>query len=56
MELRVRAGAALTRYAACEYYRIARARQARRDGVTRVNQWSNLLQPAADSNPVDVGR
>lgn len=52
----MRVGAALTTYAACEHYRIARARQARRDGVTRVNQWSNLLQPAADSNPVDMGR
>lgn len=34
----------------------ARVRQARREGVTRVNQWLNPRNEAADSNLADMGR
>ena len=34
----------------------ARVRQARRRGVTRVNQWQNPLKRGTGSNLVDMGR
>lgn len=37
-------------------YQTARVRQARRKGVTQVNQWLNPLKEATGSNRVDVGR
>ena len=38
------------------HYQTARARQARRKGVTKVNQWLNPLKRETGSNLVDVGR
>jgi len=38
------------------YCQTARARQARRKGATKVNQWLNSLKQDAGSNLVDVGR
>ena len=37
------------------HYQTARVRQARRKGVTRVNQWLNPLKRETGSNLVDVG-
>ena len=38
------------------HYQTARARQARRKGVTKVNQWLNPLKRVTGSNLVDMGR
>jgi hypothetical protein len=38
------------------YYQTARVRQARRKGVTKVNQWLNPLKRETGSNLVDEGR
>ena len=37
------------------YYQTARARQTRQRGVTKVNQWLNLLKRGTNSNLVDMG-
>jgi hypothetical protein len=37
------------------YYQTARVRQARQRGVTKVNQWLNLLKRGTNSNLVDMG-
>ena len=37
------------------HYQTARARQTRQRGVTKVNQWLNLLKGGTNSNLVDMG-
>jgi len=37
------------------YYQTTRARQASQRGVTKVNQWLNLLKRGTNSNLVDMG-
>ncbi len=41
---------------ACWYCQTVRARRARSEGVTRVNQWSKLRKCEAGSNLADLGR
>lgn len=52
----MRAGSSSDNAGTCQHRQMVRVRQARRRGVTRVNQWLNPLKCGTGSNLVDVGR
>jgi hypothetical protein len=54
--VRVRVGSSPDNAGTGRYRQTVRVRQARRKGVTRVNQWQNPLKRETGSNLVDVGR
>ena len=56
LETQGRAGSSPDKDGTGRNYQTARVRQARRKGVTQVNQWLNPLKEATGSNLVDVGR
>ena len=56
LEVQRRAGSSPDNDGTGRHHQTARVRQARRRGVTRVNQWLNPLKRGTGSNLVDVGR
>jgi hypothetical protein len=56
LEVQGRAGSSPDNAGTCQYRQMVRVRQARRRGVTKVNQWSNPLKCGTGSNLVDAGR
>ena len=56
LEVQGRAGSSLDNAGMVRNRQTVRVRQARREGVTRVNQWQNPLKCGTGSNLTDVGR
>jgi hypothetical protein len=56
LEVQGRAGSSLDNAGTVRNRQTVRVRQARREGVTRVNQWLNPLKCGTGSNLTDVGR
>ena len=56
LEVQGRAGSSLDNAGTGRNRQTGRVRQARREGVTRVNQWQNPLKCGTGSNLTDVGR
>jgi hypothetical protein len=56
LEVQGRAGSSLDNAGTGRNRQTVRVRQARREGVTRVNQWQNPLKCGTGSNLTDVGR
>ena len=56
LEVQGRAESSPDNAGTCQYYQMVRVRQARRRGVTKVNQWLNPLKCGTGSNLVDAGR
>ena len=56
LEVQQRAGSSPDNDGTGRHHQTARVRQARRRGVTRVNQWLNPLKRGTGSNLVDMGR
>jgi hypothetical protein len=56
LEVQGRAGSSLDNAGTVRNRQTVRVRQARREGVTRVNQWQNPLKYGTGSNLTDVGR
>lgn len=56
LEVKGRAGSSLDNAGTVRNRQTGRVRQARREGVTEVNQWQNPLKCGTGSNLTDVGR
>lgn len=56
LEVQGRAGSSLDNAGTVRNRQTVRVRQARREGVTQVNQWQNPLKYGTGSNLTDVGR
>ena len=56
LEVQGRAGSSLDNAGTVRNRQTVRVRQARREGVTQVNQWLNPLKCGTGSNLTDVGR
>ena len=56
LEVQGRAGSSLDNAGTVRNRQTVRVRQARREGVTQVNQWLNPLKYGTGSNLTDVGR
>lgn len=56
LEVQGRVGSSLDNAGTGRHCQTVRVRQARREGVTQVNQWLNPLKHGTGSNLADVGR